>query len=43
MNLLAFSVIAEIDDFYAAHLKNSFARFLVEEGTLSFSKLGRDD
>ena len=42
MNLLAFCVIAEIDDHYANHLKNSFARYLVEEGNLCFSKLGRE-
>jgi hypothetical protein len=42
-NLLAFGIIAEIDDFYAASLKNSFPRALQQNGTLSFSKLGKDD
>lgn len=43
MNLLAFGVIAEIDDYYADSLKNSFTRELISEGELSFSKLGKDD
>lgn len=43
MNLLAFAVIAEIDDFYARSLTNHFGRELVDEGVLTFSKIGRDD
>jgi hypothetical protein len=42
-NLLAFNIIAEIDDYYAASLKNSFPRALQQKGSLSFSKLGKDD
>lgn len=36
MNLLAFSVIAEIDDFYAGTLKNSLMVHLIEEGKINF-------
>ena len=43
MNLLAFSVIAEIDDFYAGTLKNSLLLYLIEEGKINFSLLGRDN
>ena len=42
-NLLAFGIIAEIDDYYAQSLKNSFPRALQENSTLSFSKLGKDN
>jgi hypothetical protein len=40
---LAFGVIAEIDDFYAQSLKNSFAKALQQSSTISFSKLGKDN
>lgn len=43
MNLLAFSVIAEIDDFYAGTLKNSLMVHLIEEGKINFGQLGRDN
>ena len=43
MNLLAFTVIAEIDDFYAKRLKNSFEHKLQQKGSLSLSMLGNDD
>jgi hypothetical protein len=42
-NLLAFGVIAEIDDFYAKSLKNSFSQQLLNNSKLKFSKLGKDD
>ena len=42
--MLAFSVITEIDDYYAKSLKNNLARGLLSEGvTLSFSKFGQDN
>jgi hypothetical protein len=43
MNLLAFGVIAEIDDYYARSLRNNFSQYLVQEGQLCFSKLGKDE
>ena len=43
MNLLAFAVIAEIDDFYAKSLTNHFGRELVDEGVLRFSKIGKEN
>lgn len=43
MNLLAFAVIAEIDDFYAKSLANHFGRELVDEGYLRFSKIAKED
>ena len=42
-NLLAFNIIAEIDDYYAKSLKNSFPHALQQKGRISFSKLGKDD
>lgn len=41
--LLIFNIIAEIDDFYAKRLKNSFPHKLQQKGSLSFSMLGNDD
>jgi hypothetical protein len=40
--LLIFNIIAEIDDYYAKSLKNSFSHALHKKGSLSFSKLGYD-
>lgn len=40
---LVFNIIAEIDDYYAKSLKNSFPHELQQKGRLSFSKLGKDD
>ena len=37
MNLLAFGIIAEIDDLYANSLKCSFPMYLVKEAKLDFS------
>lgn len=43
MNLLAFAIIAEVDDIYCKSLKNHLGRYLVEEGSLNFSKLCTDN
>ena len=39
MNLVAFGVIAQIDDFYADSLKNSFLKKIVSKGSLNFQSL----
>ena len=39
-NLLAFGIIAEIDDCFAQSLKDSFPAALQKNGKLSFKKLG---
>jgi len=42
-SLLAFKVIAEVDDYYAKSLRNNFPRALQQKGRLDFYKLGRDN
>lgn len=42
-SLLAFKIIAEVDDYYAKSLRNSFPRALQQKGRLNFSKLGKDN
>ena len=43
MNLLAFAIIAEIDDLYAKSLKNSLGSYLIDSCRLSFSSLGQEN
>jgi hypothetical protein len=43
LNLISFAVIAQIDDFYAMSLKNSFLRKITSMGQLNFSNLGKFD
>ena len=39
MNFVQFAVIAQIDDFYAMSIKNSFLRSLVKRAYLNFSSI----